>query len=140
MFGLYPNSYKQILSIFQKHENIEKVIIYGSRAKGNYREGSDIDLTILGNLNYDELFGDYSLDKNDSTGKSWDLGTRNLEADLSNFYFINNIDDKSKFYHSFVHIYKHNLYVLQGSHTKALAFLHLLLQHFQHQSLHIHLL
>ncbi len=55
MFGLYPNSYKQILSIFQKHENIEKVIIYGSRAKGNYREGSDIDLTILGNLNYDEL-------------------------------------------------------------------------------------
>lgn len=40
-------------------------------------------------FNYDELFGDYSLDKNDSTGKSWDLGTRNLEADLSNFYFIN---------------------------------------------------
>ena len=48
MFGLYPNSYKQILSIFQKHENIEKVIIYGSRAKGNYREGSDIDLTLQG--------------------------------------------------------------------------------------------
>lgn len=55
MFGLYPNSYKEILSIFQNHENIEKVIIYGSRAKGNYKEGSDIDFTIIGDLNYDEI-------------------------------------------------------------------------------------
>lgn len=55
MFGLYLNSYKEILSIFQKHENIEKVIIYGSRAKGNYKEGSDIDLTILGTIDYKEL-------------------------------------------------------------------------------------
>jgi predicted nucleotidyltransferase len=55
MFGLYPNSYKQLLSIFQKCENIEKVIIYGSRAKGNYREGSDIDFTLIGNLNYDDI-------------------------------------------------------------------------------------
>ncbi len=55
MFGLYPNSYKEILSIFQNHENIEKVIIYGSRAKGNYREGSDIDFTLIGDLNYDEI-------------------------------------------------------------------------------------
>ncbi|MBI5214534.1 MAG: nucleotidyltransferase domain-containing protein [Ignavibacteriae bacterium] len=31
---------------------IEEVIIYGSRAKGNYREGSDIDVTLKGdNLN-----------------------------------------------------------------------------------------
>ncbi|WP_245891569.1 nucleotidyltransferase family protein [Flavobacterium faecale] len=28
--------------------SIDQVIIYGSRAKGNYREGSDIDITILG--------------------------------------------------------------------------------------------
>ena len=26
----------------------EEVIIYGSRAKGNYREGSDIDITLIG--------------------------------------------------------------------------------------------
>jgi len=55
MFGLYPNSYQQLLSIFQKHENIEKVVIYGSRAKGNYKEGSDIDFTLFGELNYDDL-------------------------------------------------------------------------------------
>ena len=55
MFGLYPNSYQQLLSIFQKHENIEKVVIYGSRAKGNYKECSDIDFTLFGELNYDDL-------------------------------------------------------------------------------------
>jgi predicted nucleotidyltransferase len=53
MFGLYPNSYKEMLAIFQKYKTIEKVIIYGSRAKGNYKEGSDIDLTLFGDLNYD---------------------------------------------------------------------------------------
>lgn len=55
MFGLYPNSYKKILSIFNKYENIEKVIIYGSRAKGDYKEGSDIDLTLIGDLNYNDV-------------------------------------------------------------------------------------
>ena len=35
-------------SIFAEYPAIDKVILYGSRAKGNYREGSDIDLTIVG--------------------------------------------------------------------------------------------
>lgn len=36
------------------HEEIEKVVIYGSRAKGNYRPNSDIDLTIFGeNVTHD---------------------------------------------------------------------------------------
>ena len=48
MFGLYPKSYKEILKIIEDCESIDEVIIYGSRAKGNYREGSDIDITILG--------------------------------------------------------------------------------------------
>ncbi len=55
MFGLYPNSYKEIISILEKHESIEKVVIYGSRAKGNYREGSDIDFTLFGTIECDEL-------------------------------------------------------------------------------------
>lgn len=55
MFGLYQNSYEELISIFRKYENIEKVIIYGSRAKGNYKEGSDIDLTLFGDLSYNDL-------------------------------------------------------------------------------------
>ncbi|WP_438965229.1 nucleotidyltransferase domain-containing protein [Flavobacterium sp.] len=55
MFGLYPNSFKEIISIFQKYESIEKVIIYGSRAKGNHKEGSDIDLILFGTIKHNEL-------------------------------------------------------------------------------------
>ncbi len=33
-------------SLFQTYSNIKKVIFYGSRAKGNFRPGSDIDLTV----------------------------------------------------------------------------------------------
>ena len=48
MFGIYPKSYHEILKIIESCRSIDEVIIYGSRAKGNYREGSDIDITILG--------------------------------------------------------------------------------------------
>lgn len=38
------------------HHSIEEVLIYGSRALGNYTNGSDIDLTIIGHqLDFTEL-------------------------------------------------------------------------------------
>jgi uncharacterized protein len=47
-FGLSDSTIGQIRAVFQGVLAIEKVVLYGSRAKGNYREGSDIDLTMLG--------------------------------------------------------------------------------------------
>lgn len=41
-------------SILDKY-HISKAIIYGSRAMGNYREGSDIDLTLLGDVDHRTL-------------------------------------------------------------------------------------
>lgn len=53
-FGLKQETIDKINSVFRKHPEIDKVIIYGSRAKGNFRKGSDIDLTLIGNdLEYD---------------------------------------------------------------------------------------
>jgi predicted nucleotidyltransferase len=47
---------EKLASVFQKHSAIDSVIIYGSRAKGTYKEGSDIDLTIKGSaLSFFEL-------------------------------------------------------------------------------------
>ncbi len=55
-FGLNESTIKQIMSVFVKHLKIEKVLLYGSRAKGNYHNGSDIDLTLIGDeLNYSQL-------------------------------------------------------------------------------------
>lgn len=43
------NSYHSINSgNLKKYPAIEKAILYGSRATGNYRPGSDIDLTLVG--------------------------------------------------------------------------------------------
>jgi len=55
MFGIYPKSYDEILVIFENCLSIDEVIIYGSRAKGNYREGSDIDITLKGEVTKEDL-------------------------------------------------------------------------------------
>lgn len=47
-FGLDQVMIDKINSVFQKYPEIEEVILYGSRAKGTYHEGSDIDLTLKG--------------------------------------------------------------------------------------------
>lgn len=48
MYGLKPHTINAIRSIFEKYADVEKAILYGSRAKGNYRTGSDIDITLEG--------------------------------------------------------------------------------------------
>ncbi len=51
-FGLPDITINKMISVFSNHNEIDKVLIYGSRAKGNFRKGSDIDLTLVGkNLN-----------------------------------------------------------------------------------------
>ncbi|HFG0577881.1 TPA: nucleotidyltransferase family protein [Flavobacterium psychrophilum] len=55
MFGIYPKSYKEILNIIDSCQSINEVIIYGSRAKGNYKEGSDIDITLLGEISKEDF-------------------------------------------------------------------------------------
>ena len=47
-FGLSDRVIKELQEVFNRHKNINKVLIFGSRAKGNYRDGSDIDLAALG--------------------------------------------------------------------------------------------
>jgi predicted nucleotidyltransferase len=46
--GLTEQAVSQICAVFSKHPEVEKAILYGSRAKGNYKPGSDIDLALLG--------------------------------------------------------------------------------------------
>ena len=47
-FGLSDTVIKELQDLFRRHANIEKVLIFGSRSKGNYRAGSDIDLAVIG--------------------------------------------------------------------------------------------
>ena len=55
-YGLSNDAITAIQNVLKKHPKVSKVILYGSRAKGNYRPASDIDLTLQGEqLNYAEL-------------------------------------------------------------------------------------
>ncbi len=47
-FGLKENTIAQINTVFAQYPQVKGVILYGSRAKGNYKPGSDIDLTLIG--------------------------------------------------------------------------------------------
>jgi predicted nucleotidyltransferase len=72
-FGLSTQTIQKIQNVFSKYSNIEKEIIYGSRAMGNYQLGSDIDLTVMAPLmtlsellkienEIDDLYLPYKLD------------------------------------------------------------------------------
>lgn len=72
-FGLRNDIVENIRNIFQEFGQVDEVIIYGSRAKGNFKTGSDVDLTVKGeNLNLrimnkislkiDDLFLPYTFD------------------------------------------------------------------------------
>lgn len=45
-YGLPVPVIEQLRQVFRSDPRISKVILFGSRAKGNYRNGSDIDLCI----------------------------------------------------------------------------------------------
>ena len=57
MFGLPEETEQLIKSYFSNISEISKVVIYGSRAKGDYEKGSDIDLAF------------FSTSKNDLSGR-----------------------------------------------------------------------
>lgn len=48
MYGLLDKDIDYIIDALNKFPQIEKGIIFGSRAMGNYKKGSDIDLAIIG--------------------------------------------------------------------------------------------
>jgi predicted nucleotidyltransferase len=57
MYGLSDQDIRSLREVFSRHPSIEKAILYGSRAMGNQRYNSDIDLTLTGKaLNLGEQF------------------------------------------------------------------------------------
>lgn len=49
-FGLTTKTLEALASVFSKYSKIEKITIYGSRAIGNYKEGSDVDIVLTAPL------------------------------------------------------------------------------------------
>lgn len=47
-FGLTAEVIEKLKGVFQAAPKVRRVLIYGSRSKGNFRPASDIDLTLIG--------------------------------------------------------------------------------------------
>jgi predicted nucleotidyltransferase len=72
-YGLRVSDIDNIVSILKRNKRITGVILFGSRAKGTFSEGSDIDIALLGDalklddiiqasLEMDKLFLPYKID------------------------------------------------------------------------------
>ena len=83
-FGLQEEVIQAINNIFANYPEVEKVLLYGSRGKGNYKPASDIDLTFLGQ----------SIDMNILNKISWELDDLLLPYtfDLSIYHHLNDQD------------------------------------------------
>lgn len=71
--GVAPEHLAKLRAIFRAHLQIADAILYGSRAKGTHREGSDIDIALKGtaidarllaqiDAEYDALYLPWKLD------------------------------------------------------------------------------
>lgn len=76
MYGLNDKELSSIRQVFLMYPQIEAAILYGSRARGDYRPYSDIDIALLGNglthgqmadieARLDDLYIPYSIDLSD---------------------------------------------------------------------------
>lgn len=55
MIGLTPKELETLKNVFKKFDNINEVILFGSRALGTHKPASDIDLAIKGSVDINTL-------------------------------------------------------------------------------------
>lgn len=76
-FGLNDMVLKQIIDLAQKR-NITKVILFGSRARGDFKKKSDIDLAVLG-----ENIAEFSFDVDELTDTLLKYDIIDLNSNIS---------------------------------------------------------
>ncbi len=85
--GLSEPVWKELKEAFGQFPKIRKVILYGSRSLGTFREGSDIDLAVIGDeLNLEDML--------DISATMEDLGML-YTFDLCNYHKIQNPELRS---------------------------------------------
>ena len=51
-FGLRESDLENIIGILSQFDAVKEAILFGSRAKGNYRHGSDVDIALKGDIDF----------------------------------------------------------------------------------------
>ena len=101
MTGLALQDIEIIIGILSKYPNVEKAMFFGSRAKGNYRPGSDIDIALSGE-GTSELIARISGELNDETPLPYTFDVVSLEN-------LENKDLRDHIMRVGIVFFKHNL-------------------------------
>jgi len=95
MYGLLERDLKYIIEAVSKYPEIEEVIIFGSRAMGNYKKGSDVDLALKGEKVERKTVRRLSDDLNEEYPLPYFFDVVNYN-DISNEELKEHIDNKGK--------------------------------------------
>lgn len=98
-FGLEKNDIQVIIDILRKEKTIEQALIFGSRAKGNYKPGSDVDMALKGPNLSDDICTHISFILNEETAMPYKFDVVNYST-ISNEDFANHIDRVGKIFYS----------------------------------------
>ncbi len=80
LFGLKQEDLLTIIAVIQKYAEVEEAIIFGSRAKGNYKMGSDIDIALKGSGISDKTTGSISHTLNEETQMPYQFDVLNYRT------------------------------------------------------------
>jgi len=98
MFGLKQKHIELITAVMQKFTAIEKALIFGSRAMGNYKKGSDVDIAIMGrDIDYN-LTLKISFLLNEETSMPYFFDVIHYGS-ITNFHLIEHIDRVGKVFY-----------------------------------------
>jgi len=84
-FGLTVEDITTLYAILQKHGEVEEAYIFGSRAKGNYKHGSDVDIALKGEKIQGDVVTTISYELNEETLMPY-------RFDVLNFHTVSNDD------------------------------------------------
>jgi predicted nucleotidyltransferase len=90
-FGLRDKDLQTVIAILQQHPDVEQALIFGSRAKGNYKPGSDVDIALKGATLDHKIVSHISSILNEETQMPYKFDVLNYDA-ISNKDLTEHID------------------------------------------------
>jgi predicted nucleotidyltransferase len=90
-FGLLEKDIEEILAVLKKFPKVEKAIVFGSRAKGNFKNGSDVNIALKGKDLDFETISDLSYLLNEETQMPYKFDVLNYHG-IQEPYLKNHID------------------------------------------------
>lgn len=95
MFGLLARDITEMQHVFNKYPDIEAVMIFGSRALGNYKKGSDVDIAVKGRNLSDAMIRAIQFELNEETQIPYFFDVLHYES-LTNDALRQHIDEFGK--------------------------------------------